>query len=60
MKVCGSCDRTDGLCYTSNPPKVRCTVTGNFHFYNDKCDIETASDAKKYILERLALERSFC
>lgn len=35
---CGNCPKTDGTVYTSNPPKVRCTVTGNFHFYGDECD----------------------
>lgn len=35
---CGNCTKTDGLCYTSNPPKVKCTVTGKFHGYGDECD----------------------
>lgn len=35
---CGNCDKTDGLCYTSNPPKVKCTITGEFHEYGDECD----------------------
>lgn len=35
---CGNCTKTDGLCYTSNPPKVKCTVTGKFHEYGDECD----------------------
>lgn len=35
---CGNCDKTDGLCYTSNPPKVKCTITGKFHEYDDECD----------------------
>jgi len=35
---CGLCDKTDGLCYTSNPPKVKCTITGEFHEYGDNCD----------------------
>lgn len=30
---CGLCDKTDGLCYTSNPPKEKCTITGEFHEY---------------------------
>ena len=24
-KLCGQCNKTDGMCYTSNPPKVKCT-----------------------------------
>lgn len=35
---CKECNKTDGLVYTSYPPKVRCRLTGNFHFMNDKCD----------------------
>ena len=35
---CGNCDKTDGLCYTSDPPKVKCTITGRFHGYDDECD----------------------
>lgn len=36
--MCGNCDKTDGLVYTTNPPQVRCRLSGNFHFMNDKCD----------------------
>ena len=35
---CGECKKTDGLVYTSYPPKIRCRLTGNFHFMNDECD----------------------
>lgn len=38
---CGSCSHTDGMCYTSNPPQVKCTITGRFHFYDDVCDCNT-------------------
>ena len=34
---CGSCNLTDGKCYTSNPPQVKCIVTNKFHYYNDEC-----------------------
>lgn len=33
-KTCGICDKTDA----SNPPQVKCEVTGKFHLYEDKCD----------------------
>ena len=36
---CGKCDKTDGLRYTSLPPKVKCTVTGKLHNYDDDCDV---------------------
>ena len=38
--LCGSCPYTDGLCYTTLPPKVKCTITNNFHYYDDACDCE--------------------
>lgn len=38
---CGSCSCTDGNCYTSIPPKVKCLITGRFHFYDDICDCDT-------------------
>lgn len=37
---CGDCDKTDGLCYASLPPKVKCTVTGEYHLYDDECSIK--------------------
>ena len=36
--TCGSCPHTDGLCYTSLPPKVRCNITGEYHYYGDECN----------------------
>lgn len=35
---CGNCDKTDGICYTSNPSQVKCTITGKFHYATDACD----------------------
>ena len=35
---CGNCTKTDGIVYMSNPPKLKCTVTGEFHGYGDECD----------------------
>lgn len=40
-KRCGGCDKTDGMCYTSNPPQVKCIITGKFHYYDDVCDCDT-------------------
>lgn len=45
--LCGTCDRNDGMCYTSNPPKRKCTITGKFHFYDDECDIEETLTGEK-------------
>jgi hypothetical protein len=36
--ICGSCPYTDGMCYTSLPPKVRCDITGEYHYYDDECN----------------------
>jgi hypothetical protein len=38
--TCGMCPFNDGMCYTSNPPKRKCTITGEFHFYDDECNCE--------------------
>lgn len=54
---CGACKYTDGICYTSNPPKVKCTITGDFHYYDDECDCEDIitpiHDAINYFKEKL-------
>ena len=39
-KLCCNCDTTDGMWYTSNPPKVKCLITGKFRFYDDVCDCD--------------------
>lgn len=39
-KKCGSCLKTDGMWYASNPPQVKCIITGKFHFLNDDCDCD--------------------
>ena len=36
--TCGNCPYTDGLCYTSLPPQVRCNITGEYHYYGDECN----------------------
>jgi hypothetical protein len=50
--LCGSCPYTDGCCYTSLPPKVKCIFTGEFHFYNDECNCEEG-DFKARKIEEL-------
>ena len=37
---CGTCPNTDGACYTSIPPQIKCALTNKFHYYNDDCDVE--------------------
>lgn len=38
--ICGFCPFNDGMCYTSNPPKRKCTITGEFHLYEAECNCE--------------------
>ncbi len=45
--TCGSCPYTDGLVYTSMPPKVKCTITGDFHEYTENCNCENARKVKE-------------
>lgn len=45
--TCGKCPYTDGLVYTSLPPKVKCIVTGEFHEYADLCNCENARKVKE-------------
>lgn len=40
--TCRDCDKTDGCVYTSFPPKLRCTITGEYHDYIHKCDVDFA------------------
>jgi hypothetical protein len=45
--TCGSCFYTDGCCYTTNPPKVKCVITNEFHLYGDECDCEEARNKRE-------------
>lgn len=45
--TCGSCPYTDGLVYTSMPPKVKCTITGDFHEYDEECNCDNARKVKE-------------
>lgn len=40
---CGKCEKIDGMCYTSNPSKVKCTITNEFHYLDDECNIATST-----------------
>lgn len=46
MNYCGTCPYTDGAVYTSLPPKCKCTITNNFHYFGDACDCEEARAQK--------------
>lgn len=42
MTKCAYCEYNDGAVYTSDPPKYRCTVTGEYHLALDDCTVEFA------------------
>lgn len=41
IKCCEKCEfmDIDGHCYTSGPPRVKCTKTGDYHPYTHVCDL---------------------
>lgn len=45
--TCANCKHNDGLVYTSFPPKYRCTITNNFHFGYEFCELTQNKDDKK-------------
>lgn len=49
--TCGSCPFTDGLCYTSLPPQVRCNITNEFHYYSDECNCIERMQSQKEELD---------
>jgi len=46
MMRCGNCDKTDGVIYTSNPPKVKCSISNEYHFFEDQCNVLSSAIAK--------------
>jgi hypothetical protein len=58
--TCINCDKTDGQCYTSLPPKVRCTVTGKFHLYDDPamCNLNPSSKRSGSSMARIVMSSS--
>lgn len=42
MTKCMYCEYRDGSIYTSNPPKYKCTITGEYHLALDDCNVEFA------------------
>lgn len=41
-RVCGSCKKChNDVLYLSDPPLVKCQITGNFHLITDICDQDT-------------------
>ena len=57
--TCGSCPHTDGCCYTSMPPQVKCKITGEYRHYSYECDckeefIEGKAEELKNLKELLS------
>lgn len=40
MRICGYCEHTDGVVYTSFPPMIKCTITNQFHENGHICEVE--------------------
>lgn len=45
--TCANCKYNDGLVYTSIPPQYRCTITNNFHYGYEFCELTQNKDDKK-------------
>lgn len=55
---CGSCPFTDTLLYCSMPPKVKCKITNEYHYYDDECNCEEARAQKEAVENYLAQKLS--
>ena len=36
--TCSNCEHNDRMCYTSNPPKWKCTLNGDYHTADYRCE----------------------
>lgn len=43
------CPFSDGLVYASNPPKCKCELTGEYHFFGDECNVKESDTNVKPI-----------
>lgn len=43
-RMCGTCEKTDGFCLTSDPPQYRCSITGETHEGCHLCDVARAEE----------------
>lgn len=57
--TCGFCAFTDEKCYCSDPPQVKCTITGMFRPYGAECDA-VASVPTERISARLGVPCLIC
>ena len=55
---CRSCLFTDECYYASLPPKVKCTITNQYHYYDDICNCEEVRIQKETVENCLAQKLS--
>ena len=59
--TCSNCDKTDGMVYTSLPPKIKCKISNHFHEIGDECEFEWKPVIHGYWKDLIALARcSYC
>lgn len=46
-RSCSNCDNNDRMCYTSNPPKYKCMLDGEFHTADYSCDAYKPQETSK-------------
>lgn len=53
FRTCGGCSLTDGLIYTSNPPKVKCTILDTYRYTTDKCFLYNVNSSVENVYDKL-------
>lgn len=53
FRSCGGCSLTDGLIYTSNPPKVKCTILDTYRYTTDKCFLYNVNSSVENVYDKL-------
>ena len=53
FRTCGGCSLNDGLVYTSNPPKVKCTILDTYRYTTDKCFLYEARNSAENVYDKL-------
>lgn len=56
--LCCNCPYTDGLLYLTDPPKVKCVITEEFHYKDFECNCECARLARANTMEDTAADTS--
>lgn len=53
FRTCGGCSLNDGLVYTSNPPKVKCTILNTYRYTTDKCFLYNVNSSVENVYDKL-------